>query len=238
MITSYIIVLALSAWLLALLLIYVTKRFGKLFGNPQLISAGFVLLVPLLGFLTVVAAPPTMLVGCILLAGAHLTRAGGYLPPIARWGVPLIAGVLAGTHMVLPVIAQIPPIVPHLAALLALFAYAWSADHLPTRLAPASLGILACAIPLLAAPFFGAPSYIAVDIVILASVLLGTNMMAKADVSIAIARQPFGLILGWLTATAAMQGAWIPATISLLAYVSFIAKTFMTSSMELEAHAS
>jgi hypothetical protein len=238
MITTYILVLGVSAWLLAFLLLYVSKRFGKLFGNPQLVSAGFILLLPLLGFLTIVAAPPTMLVGCILLAGAHLTRTGGYLPTIARWGVPLIAAVLAGTHLPMVSIVHIPPIVPHLAALLVLFGYAWSADYLPSRLAPASIGILACAIPLLAAPFFGAPSYIAVDILILSSALLGANMMVGADASIIIARQPFGLILGWLAVAAATYGAWIPAVISLLIYGAFLAKTLATSSMEREAHAS
>ncbi len=237
MITSYIIVLALSGWLVAFLLTYVAKRFGKLFGNPLLISPGFVLLLPLLGFLVVVAAPATLLVGCLLLAGSHLTRASGHLPPIAQWGVPLITAILVATHLTLPVIPRVPPLALDAAAMFVLFAYAWSAEHLPARLAPASMPVLAAALPLIATPFFGAPSFIAVDIVILASILLGTNMVAAGNASVAIARQPFGLILGWLTVVAATHGAPIPAAVSVLVYGACLARSFAQPGTELEPYA-
>ena len=237
MITSYILVLGFSAWLLATLLLYVSQRFGKLFGNPLLVSPGFVLLIPLLGFMVVVAAPAPVLVGCLLLAGAHLTRAGGYLPGIARFGVPAVAALLANMHLTMPVIDRVPPIAFDGVAMLALFGYALSADHLPPRLAPASLAILASALPLAAAPLFGAPSYIALDVLILASVLMGANMAAPGIASMAIARQPLGLLLGWLTAVAATEGAWIPAGVSLLIYAGSIGMEFTRTSTELEPYA-
>lgn len=238
MVTSYILVLGFSSWLLATLLLYVAHRFGKLFGNPLLVSTGFVLLIPLLGFMVVVAAPAPMLVGCLLLAGSHLTRAGNYLPSIARFGVPAVAALLASVHLTMPVIDHAPAIVLQLLAILALFAYALSADHLPARLAPASMHLFTAALPLVAAPFFGAPSYIALDVLILASVLMGANMASPGSASVAIARQPVGLILGWLTMVAATEGAWIPAIISLLIYSAGIGMTFTRPSTELEPYAS
>jgi hypothetical protein len=237
MITAYILVLGFSAWLLATLLLYVTKRFGKLFGNPLLISTGFVLLVPLLGFMVVVAAPAGVLVGCVLLAGSHLTRAGGYLPTIARFGVPVVAALLAGMHLVMPTIPQAPPIALHLIAMFVLFGCAVSADRLPSRLAPASFSLLAAALPLVAAPLFGAPSYLALDVLILASVLMGANMASAGNASVAIARQPFGLILGWLAIAAAVHGAWIPAVLTLLIYGGSIAMELARPSTQLEAYA-
>lgn len=219
------------------MLIYVSKRFGKLFGNPLLISPGFVALIPLIGFLVVVSAPASMLVGCILLAGMHLTRAGEYLPTIARWGVPLIAGILASLSLVIPVVENAPAIALHLMALVVLFAYGFSGSLLPSRLAPVSISVLAAALPLLAAPFFGAPSYIAIDILILAGVLLGANMAAVGSASAGIARQPFGLLLGWLAVNAATHGAWIPAVISLLVYGGALVREFTRTTTELEAHA-
>ena len=238
MVTSYILVLGVSAWLLAALLIYVSKRFGKLFGNPLLISPGFVLLLPLLGFLVVVAAPASMLVGCVLLAGSHLTRAGGFVPGIARWGVPLIAALLATAHVSPPVIGHLPPVALQLGALLLLFLYALAADRLPKQLAPMSLASLVCLLPLIAAPLLGAPSFIALDALLLASVLLGANMAAIGTASAAIARQPIGLLLGWLCVTAATQGGWIPAVISLLLYGVSIAMHAKHPPMELESYAS
>jgi hypothetical protein len=238
MITSYILVLGFSSWLITTLLLFVSKRFGKLFGNPLLVSSGFVMLLPLLGFMVVVGAPAPMLVGCILLAGSHFTRAGGYLPIIARFGVPVIAALLTSMHLTLPALGTVPPVALQLGAVVVLFVYALSADYLPPRLAPASLSLLAVAAPLLAAPFFGAPSYIALDILILASALLGANMASYGIASIAIARQPIGLLLGWLMVEAATHGAWIPAAISLCIYGSAIGLQLARPRTELEPYAS
>ena len=237
MITSYILVLGFSAWLITASMLYVTKRFGKLFGNPLLVSAGFVMLLPLLGFMVVVAAPAPVLIGCLLLAGAHLTRRGDYLPAIARFGVSAVAALLASSHLAMPVIAHAPVVALHLLALLALFGYALGAAHLPARLAPGSIALLATALPLVAAPLFGAPSYIALDVLIFASVLMGANMTMPASASITIANQPAGLLLGWLTIEAATQGAWIPAVISLLIYGGSIGLNLTRATTQIEAYA-
>ena len=222
MITSYILVLGFSAWLLATALLYVAARFGKLFGNPLLVSAGFVMLLPLLGFMVVVAAPAPVLVGCLLLAGAHLTRRGDHLPAIARFGVPVIAALLASMHLPMPVIDHAPVVALHVLAILALFGFALGGAYLPARLAPGSTALLLTALPLLAAPFFGAPSFIALDVLILASVLMGTVMVASPLASMNIALQPIGLLLGWLILVAATHGAWITALASLLVYAGSI----------------
>ena len=238
MITSYILILGFSAWLFATLLLYVSKRFGKLFGNPLLVSPGFVMLIPLLGFLVVVEAPATLLVGCLFLAGSHLTRARGYLPQVAQFGVPVIAALLASSNLLMPVIANAPPLALYAIATLVLFGYALSADHLPSRLAPTSLSLLATCLPLIAAPLFGAPSYIAIDVLLLASILMGANMVMTSTASIIIVRQPCSLILGWLAVESATQGAWIPAALSLLVYGGGVAMEWVhPSSTDLESYA-
>jgi hypothetical protein len=226
MITSYILVLGISAWLTTVGFTYVAARLGQLMGNKALIPPGLTLALPILGFLSVVAAPAPMLIGCVLLVGAHFMRAGGYLPPIARWGVPLVAAVLATSNLVLPAIAHVPPVALHLAALVFIFAITFAAETTSEQFTPTSIGMLACLMPLITAPLMGAPSFIAVDIVIIASSILGASILIKAtSPNIALVRQFMALIIGWLIVTSATHGAWIPAMISLLMYGGSIAYT-------------
>ena len=237
MITSYILVLGISALLTVMGLTYVAARLGQLMGNPNLIPAGLALLLPILGFLAVVAAPAPMLIGGMLLIGAYLVRPAGYLPPIARWGVPLVAALLTLSTITLPTIAHVPPVVFLLAAMTFIFAITFAADFTPEPFAPASTGMLICLLPLIAASLLGAPSFIAVDIVIIASAILGASILMKEN-SIAIARQPIALITGWLIVTAAAHGAWLPASISLLVYGGTIAYAMTRNHSAMVPHAS
>jgi hypothetical protein len=151
--------------------------------------------------------------------------------------VPLIAAMLAASHLALPAIAHVPPAVVHLAALICMFTLVFAAQTTSESFAPASSGMLACLLPLIAAPLLGAPSFIAVDIVIIASSILGASMLMKEN-SIATARQPMALITGWLIVTAAAHGAWLAASISLLVYGGTIAYAMARNRSAMVPHAS
>lgn len=222
MITSYILLLSISAWVAAFLLLQVGRRVATLLGVPAYRLAGMVLAVVVIGFLVVVAAPAPLLAGAVLVLVAPVLRRVGYLPAIANWAIPLLAALLAASSQALPDFAELPPMALKLLAALALLGMVLSSAKLPVASAPFSVGLLACSLPLLAAPFLGAPSFVALDVALVASALLGVVMVKDAG-NVALARAPLALILGWMLLVALAHGAAMAAAVSALAYGAFLA---------------
>jgi len=224
MITSYILVLAVSACLASMGLTYVSQRVNQLFGRASFIPAGLGWVLSMLGFLVVVAAPAPVLVGGVALIGASMLQTAGYLPPLARWGVPFVVAALAASTLSLPAIPGVPTPALYCVALAVLFGLIHIGNKIPEDMATTSLSALAMSAPLLFAPLLGAPAFLAVDSMIIASALLGACLVMRAlDVSVALVRPPRMLLLGWMMLTSAAHGAWAPATISLLVVAGVVA---------------
>ncbi len=223
MVTTYTLILCLSTWFFALALSVVGKRLGRLLKRPEHQFAGLALTVPVLVFLMVVNANPAMLVSAILLLAAHLSRSHYTLPPVARFGLPVIVALLSLSTLVLPEIAHLPTVLLQLAALALLVTMLIAADFIPEKVQQGGTGLLLCFLPLAFAPLFGAPNFLALDVALIASALLAAFMLADSMSSLELARQPLTLILGWLIIDAAARGAWIASLASLLVYAGLLA---------------
>ncbi len=224
MITSYLLILCLSAWLMAYLLLRLMDRLARLLKHPLAAApAGVVALCSTLAFLVVAAAPAPVIVGALLLLGGQFLARQHYLPPVALWGIPLLAAALAASSVTLPAVAGAPPLLRVGVAALGLYTIALGGARLPSSLTLGAAGLLLTLLPLLAAPWLGAPSFLALDVALIGSALLGALMACGGAASLGLARAPFGLLCGWLMLVAVSHGAWVPAAISLLVYAACIA---------------
>lgn len=219
MVALYIPVLCISAWLAAYALLRVADRFYKLLGLRYALPAGIFVLLSTLAFLVVVAAPAPVIIGAILLACMQMKH---MLPPIAHWGVPLVAAMLTAATVPLPAIANLPPMVLQCLALAGIFTITMAGYKLPDSFMPCSSGLLLTLLPLLAAPFLGAHSSVALDVGLIASAILGAAMATGAHATMGLARLPLALITGWLMIEASAGTGFIAAAVSLLVYAGVI----------------
>jgi hypothetical protein len=222
MITVYIFILTFSAWLGAYGLLKVGQRITLLISRTLRLPAGLFALACVTLFLVVVGAPASLLVGVILLALFHFMNTLYYLPKLAQWGIPFLAALLAVGGGGVPVVAGLPQPLVQAAMLALLMAIVWGSARTPTELAPASAGWLACLFPVLLAPLFGAPSFLALDSALIAAALLGALMAAPADARMSIARAPFALLIGWLMLQPAAHGVAWASALGLLIYGVFL----------------
>ncbi len=223
MITSYILILCLSAGFFTFITAVVGKRFSRLLKRPAHGFAGLALIVPILVFMVVVAASPSLLVAAILLLIAATLRPHDTLPTSARFGLPLVAALLAFASTTAPALLHLPPIALQVAAILLTAALIFSANQLPETILTAGPGIALSFLPLAFAPLLGVPSFLALDSALVLSSLLAAFLMADRLSNLTLARQPLTVILGWLIAQAAFHGAWPLALASLLLYAGFLA---------------
>ncbi|MFZ4540670.1 MAG: hypothetical protein ACOYNL_02520 [Rickettsiales bacterium] len=223
MVVTYTFIICLSSWLVALLLLRVGGKVASVLGNRDMVSAGVVLSAVSIAFLVVVAPPASVMVAAIALIVAQYLTRQNVMAQWTVWGVPLLAAALAVSSLTLPAIGPVPSFGMRFAALGVVFGLVMAAQHLPSSAQKFPCILLACLAPLLLAPLLGAPSYLALDIGIIASALLGVAMVAFADSSYATARAPMLLITGWLIVEAFAHGAWIAAAISITTVLAAIA---------------
>lgn len=221
MITSYIIVLCFSAWLVAYGVAQIAKRLVSLLGPAAMVSPALCIVLPMLAFLAVVAAPPALLVAALVLLAMPLLV--GERERFKRRAVMMLAALLVAVSVTLPVVATIPAWATMCGMFVLLFAVVFTADYTAQDAHAVHGSMLIVWLPLLAAPFMGAPSYIALDIAIMASCLLAASMALLSSTSFASARGPLALITGWLILETAAHGAWVPALLSILPYGGAIA---------------
>jgi hypothetical protein len=228
MVTTYTIILCFSACFTAFVLVRGAQLVARLSGLTDRLPAGAYILLSLLGFLMVAAAPAKLLSAMLLLTIAGVIGVFNYLPSIARWGMPLIAAVLASTSTPLPAIPGIPNAMVPLLAMGLLFALTMAAEHGADDTILGGSGVIAALLPLVVAPLiFGAPSYLALDAALVAAALAGGALAAPAGATLGFARAPFALLTGWLILRAVAYGAWPCALVSLAVTTVFIALYFM-----------
>ncbi|MES2984251.1 MAG: hypothetical protein V4735_03585 [Pseudomonadota bacterium] len=220
MISSYVIVLCLSAFFAAYAFTRTGMRIAVLLGVKSAVPEGIYALLAAIAFLVVVAAPATLLVSTLLLLGTGLIGLRNYLPPIARWGVPLLAALLSLSPSTMPAIAHVPQVFVQCLALVALFGLVMSATRLPDNLQQSGLGLLLALLPPTLAPllFASAPSFLALDAVLIAASLLGVLLARRQGGRLGLARAPLVLLLGWLMIQCVVHGAWPCALASLCLY--------------------
>lgn len=223
MVTTYIIVLCLSAWLIAYGMAQVAKRLVAALGPAAMVSPTLCILLPMLAFLAVVAAPPALLVAALLLLVLPWVIGAWRQHVFMRGAACVSLAALVAVSVTLPVIADMPAWAMNAGAWVLLLAMLLTADYAASEAQAVSVSGLAVVLPLLIAPFMGAPSFVALDVAIMASCLLAALMALAPNAHFGPARGPFALIAGWLILEAAAHGAWVPALLSVLAYGGAIA---------------
>lgn len=223
MVAVYIIILCFSAALAAFSAARLAWRLSRLLNQSFAVPGGVFAALSSIAFLTVVGAPASVLVGALLVLGSGMAGRSGYLPPIAVWGVPLIATVLGLSSFHLPALG-IPPAALACAILLGWFLVTVSAWRAPNAAIGGGIGFLLALLPLCMAPvLFPVPHSITLDAALIMSALGGLIAASRADARLAIARPALGFLLGWLIVVAALNGAWPAALVSALAWCAAIA---------------
>ncbi len=224
MVAVYIIILCLSTLFAAYAPLLLSARLGSIIGRETaLISAGVMAAIAAIAFMVVVAVPAMVLVGALLLLGLAAWQTHRGLPPMTYAGGVLIAVLLGCATLHLPAITHVPPAALIVASILGWYVLSATAKLAPEPLPGGTLAILFGTLPLLAAPFFGAPSSIALDSALILSALLGALLTNLPEPRLGAARAPFAYLLAWLILQAALHGAWAPAAISTLAWCGAIA---------------
>ena len=207
MIAAYILVLTLTAWLLPTLARRVGERLGaRVLRRPVMLPPLPLASVTALAVLTVVGAPPPMLVGMALLLVAEALALTPYFPALARLGVPVLAAGLTAT--VVPPVAALP-----LPALLqqSLLAAALLGLLLLGRMVAVQGPFWRWALVLGWVPLALGPSYLALDGGLILAALLGAMWGNRSTEAAGVALL---LPLGWGMAAAASHGALLPAAVS------------------------
>lgn len=235
MVTSYILVLCISVWLFTYGLSDVAQRATRLFGPGASVPPALCVMLPLLAFLMVVAAPAPVLVAALLLL--LMDSFAVRLPTPWRLGVMAVLCLLAASSVHYPPVAGVPFALILMGAAAGLMALVAAATHLSPQAETLSISTAAFLLPLLVAPFMAAPGAIALDVALSLSALLGGVMALKAPAGMGPARAPLVLITGWMVLEASVHGAWISAALCLGAYGAALAYGLMRSSFVGETHA-
>jgi hypothetical protein len=199
MITAYILVLSVSAWLFGYGVLAVGDRLGRLLGNAAL-PAGSVALLTALLFLVVVAAPAALICAAFALWLNQWLLSRAFWPAAARIAVPILAGALAASSLPYAAITGVDaPLLYTLAAAL-LIAVALGAVLLRTMsFAGFALGVIALLLPVaLASLLPGMPASLALDAAIIGAALLGAMMGSTSESSPGQAAPSFALLITWL----------------------------------------
>lgn len=207
-VASYILVLCISAFLLAWALAFAGARLGPALGIAIPLQHGAALFIASLSFLLVAAAPGSVLVASLALFVCPL-----YWRTAPRLLPPALAVLFALLNLTLPGVAPLPPLAVYAIAGVAWFALTLTHARLPDHYYRGLRPLLAALLPLAAAPLFGGPFYLALDAALIGFAALGTCRVRVAS-TYGHARLPLTYLYGWLVVTAACHGAYIAAGIS------------------------
>lgn len=226
MVTTYIVILCLSAALAGWAAVRLMRRFGPMAGfRPR---AGLATLLPAVGFLTVAGAPASVLVGALVLGLLFLL-----LPerPVNIALVLLAASLLVMAGLKGPVAAyaaHVPPMALYAAVAVLAYGLAGAAWFAAPKGVALPCGLLASLLPLAVAPLFEpAKASLAYDALILASAVLGVLLAGGRHFAFgAGSRMALGLLLAYLQLAALWQGAWIAALASFALWVATLGWSF------------
>lgn len=215
MVILYMVVLCLSAFLAAWGGARILARMAPIVGLPPLGAA--LALLSAVAFFIVIGAPPSVLVGTLLMAGVVMR-----FSDMLTVGAVLLATVMIGLMGVhgetAPYLATLPR-----AGALALAGLVWvtlaaSAYPMGERVLPASWGLMAALGVLLASPYW-APNatWIAFDAAILLAAL-GGMLLGGTRVWSTATRLGFAYLLAFLIVAALWHGAWMAAAGAILCW--------------------
>ena len=224
MLIVYIIILLLSTALVSGMSLRLAHRVGGLFNTPDLVPAGFFTVIAMLAFLTVVTAPPALLVGVLVLVGFLLVRPPLFLLPMVRWAALIAVAMLGVSILIFPTIAMIPPLALMVCAGILLALFMGSSFHAPDDAKTGAVAFIAALLPLLVSPLvFPTPHHIALDAGLMIAAWVGLMAAYRAGDRLGMARAPLALLLGWLMLATAVYGAWVCSLVSVLAWCGAIA---------------
>ncbi len=239
MIAAYTIILCLSAWIFSYGMAMTGQRVGQLFQRPTMLPAALSMLLPAIAFLAVVGAKPAALMGALaLLFYGFFTQSSARPHPVWHYGLPLTLALWVASSVTFAPSEHIPTLALYFVAWVGVAALTLGAPFLPKEAPVFTLASLAILVPLLIAPLMGMASFVALDVAILISCLMGSFMVTGAHRSYAVATRPFMLITAWLILAAFAHGAWIAGLISLLAYGAALAYGLSQKSTHLGWHVS
>lgn len=227
MLTTYVIILAITGWLGGFMLSLFATRLFTMMGREGPAPAILIALIITLCLLVVAAAPAALVIACVLLIIASFLNARD-LPPIAGWGLPLVIALVAMSGISAATPPPVPVILISAVALLLFYVALSVAARLPAD-TTASHVILWPLVPLIAAPFLGGPSYITLDIVLIATPLMGALMIAP-HATFQRTLPAYMLIVSWLIVETAAHGGWIVAAVALGALVAATLRTLQSRS--------
>ena len=224
---AYIFILCLSAAFAAWAFATVADRLVRLLGlAPASVPGGGVFaLLAAIGFLTVVGAPPAILVAAlVLLLTTTLTDRDIATIPLCAIA-PIAAVALGLSGITLPPIATVPPMTVLMAAAGGWYTITLSGLVAPRAIPAATIGLTATLLPLgyaaLTSP--AVPDWIALDAGLLLSAYLGAYAARIPTAILGAARVPLAFCIGWLILQTAAHGALIWALASLLAWMAALA---------------
>jgi hypothetical protein len=216
--TAYIIILVVSTAIAAWAMGAMTARIQRMHkAAPPLLSAGSIAMAATVVFLMVVAAPPSLVMGMLVLTLATSELGRRYLPPYASWALPLLFVVFTAHSLHPPdLLSSLPPLLITTGLVLAWFGFTQSGNLLPAALPATTFGLAFVLLPLIIAPLLtSAPAYLPLDGALLLTGLAGVWSTRLTPLNIGPARPAIALLIGWMILIAACQGAWVISALSL-----------------------
>ena len=220
----YSVILPCSALLVAWALARGMILFSRASGIAAPLTPGAIALLITLGFLIVVSAPPALLTACsaILILGIYAARFP--TSALAQQGLLLLAVIAAVLHWSFPPLFGLPPFAVMGIAALLWYGMTLSGTFLPNTPPAATLTLLPALLPLILAPvIWQAPGYFALDATVWLAACLGVWMAYPMFAASEPAGRASAFLLGGLLLLAALNGVWIAALISLLAWGATLA---------------
>ena len=240
MVTLYILVLCFSALLGVWAVVRLSRRIMPMLNKRPGTGAG--IFFPSVMFLTVVIAPPAVLVGSLLAAGLVMWRSLRHLSPVALL-VIAFAAVLVGMIGLRPAtagyLAALPPLVAMAGAGLLWFALTVAAPFGSVRGSVFSYGALASLAAIAASPLQVASTHpLTLDAAIIASAFIGALLAGGGRLEThAATRIGIGFLIAYLQVAALWQGAWITGLASIALWAGAIALAWMQQDTQGGAHA-
>lgn len=216
MLTAYIYILCISAALAAWTSVRVTRRMESLTRSLP-VPTGLFIAVSALGFLIIVAMPPKLMVGSLLLFGLGLFDMRNEPPLVARIGVPFISVLLGLAAMQqMPSLEGHYPLAAWIAMGLAWYVITLSGHLLPDHARQGCGAIGMVLVPLAATPLYAStPEYLMVDCALLVAPLVGGVYAHRKGGHLGmVCRMPYAFLIGWLMLVTLLHHGYVSVTIS------------------------
>ena len=212
----YLVVLMLSAILVAAGFLRIYYQLAPVFHRDRAV-VGATLTLPILGFLTIISTPPSVLMAALLLMLVGVWDEWRGVSRTMGLALTLLAASIGIMRLpaVNAVVLPAPLIV--LGVWLCWWGLTLAAEYVPQRVVRCFLVLALAWVPLVLAVLLGFTSrHVALDVVMIASSMFGALLVVKRDDRAAIAlRLPLLFLLGYSIWRTLLAGAWPFALASL-----------------------